>query len=580
MKKKILFLLILFIPFMVSAYELEIDWQKSWGGNADDSFDNIFQLKDGNYLVIGETGSNDIENLENHGGIDIVFLKYNKNGNLIWHKIWGGNGEDLIDRIYPTNDEGFLAIVSYTSTNIEELPKLSEISVGIIKFDKEGNIEWKKPWGGSNYNSIRDIKILENDSCIIAGTSNSVDIEGIINNGGLDAIITKIDNKGNFLDLNDIQFIGILSNEDIILSSSSSNKSNGITYYQFSLVRYDKNGTYISSVDIQNAGVIRVSSEDDVYIISDGGIFKYNLSGNKIWEHIPNWVTDAADDSFYDEYPIYKDSIILNDDSIIVIGELKDGKFIEKEPGAVIRKFDKNGKILWENILTSEDIEDTESPSIYFYQIIIKNNKNMVLLGTSSNNNIIIELDESGIPIFKKIIPNMGEYVGQEFKKIIYVEDEDCLIVIGTAERGYPVVFSTALDNKYGGPSISIDAFILKMSFIYTLENPTVENGTSTVEQQGLYGIVKPTPNEGYEVDKVIVKDKSGNVLDVEVTKQEDGTYSFDLYTDVSVEVLFKEKLVNPKTGVSSFIGVMFTLMLIGISSFFMIKNCNNSYEL
>ena len=56
--------------------------------------------------------------------------------------------------------------------------------------------------------------------------------------------------------------------------------------------------------------------------------------------------------------------------------------------------------------------------------------------------------------------------------------------------------------------------------------------------------------------------------------------YSFELYTDVSVEVLFKEKLVNPKTGVSSFIGVMFTLMLIGISSFFMIKNCNNSYEL
>ena len=37
------------------------------------------------------------------------------------------------------------------------------------------------------------------------------------------------------------------------------------------------------------------------------------------------------------------------------------------------------------------------------------------------------------------------------------------------------------------------------------------------------------------------------NILDVEVMKLESETYSFELYTDVIVEVLFKEKIENPK---------------------------------
>ena len=66
-------------------------------------------------------------------------------------------------------------------------------------------------------------------------------------------------------------------------------------------------------------------------------------------------------------------------------------------------------------------------------------------------------------------------------------------------------------------------------------------------------------PDEDYEVNKVIVKDTEGK--EIEVARQEDGVYSFPLYTDVTVEVLFKEKLENPKTGVSSFIGIIIIII-------------------
>ena len=53
---------------------------------------------------------------------------------------------------------------------------------------------------------------------------------------------------------------------------------------------------------------------------------------------------------------------------------------------------------------------------------------------------------------------------------------------------------------------------------------------------------ITPTPDEGYEVDEVIVTDQNGNL--VEITDNGDGTYSFTQPEDtVTVTVTFKEKV-------------------------------------
>ena len=121
---------------------------------------------------------------------------------------------------------------------------------------------------------------------------------------------------------------------------------------------------------------------------------------------------------------------------------------------------------------------------------------------------------------------------------------------------------------------------ILKCSIEYDLENFTDENGDITVVQQGSKAIITPTPDKGYEVDAIIVKDKEGNVLDIEIISNPDGTYLFELYTDVSVEVTFKEKIENPKTGILDVITILFTGMIISLVGFFLVKNYNERYEM
>ena len=125
----------------------------------------------------------------------------------------------------------------------------------------------------------------------------------------------------------------------------------------------------------------------------------------------------------------------------------------------------------------------------------------------------------------------------------------------------------------------SQDIILVKYSIEYDLGNVETENGSAELKQEGKYGIITPTPNEGYEVDKIIVKDKDGNVLDVEVTNQEDGTYSFDLYTDVTVEVIYKEAIENPKTGILDVITIIFVGLFISLSGFFIVKRYNERLE-
>ena len=61
--------------------------------------------------------------------------------------------------------------------------------------------------------------------------------------------------------------------------------------------------------------------------------------------------------------------------------------------------------------------------------------------------------------------------------------------------------------------------------------------------------------------------------------KKSENLYVFELFDDVSVEVLFKEILTNPKTGGFNPITFIPAIMVLGMCVYF-IKSCEKSYEL
>ena len=599
MKKKLLILLSLlfFSPFVINAEELKMELQKNWGGNNRDGFDDILQTKDGGYIALLNSDSTDIEGITNKGYEDAIILKYDKDFNVLWQKSWGGNSSDYLDQILLTEDGGFLTIGTTYSTDIVGLTNRGRADAIIVKFDKDGNMVWQKKLGGSNSEYFNSFIQTKDEGVIVIGDFESTDIDGLPNKGRRDAIMVKYDKDGNLLWQKSLggnnydEYYEVLETEDgglIAFGTSNSTNIEGITNKgadDVIIIKYDKDGNllwqkswggnsweYINDViQTEDGGFITVGSfmsdniEDIVYTDNeDAVIIKYDKNGDVVWQK--SWGGN--------EYEIFSNIMQTKDEGFIITGKSSstdiEGITNKGTDDAIIVKYDKNGNVIWQTSYGDKLDQRINSA------VIDKKGNLIVCIDsfyidegeyyTGEEDSTVISYDKDGELLWQK---NWGGSGTDIASKLLETEDNE-LIVLGWTESS-DIEGMTAYGSK--------DAFILKYSYEYNLENITTENGTSAVEQKGKYGIVTPTSNEGYEVDKIIIKDKDGIVLDVEVNKQEDGTYSFDLYTDVSVEVIYKEVIENPKTGILDVITIIFVGFAISISGFFIVKKYNERLE-
>ena len=544
MKKKLLILLSLlfFTPFVINAEGLKMESQKSFGGSLSDQFNSIISTEDSKFVSVGYTRSRDIDGIEGKGEFahEAIIIKYDNDGNILWKNAWGGDEMDYFYDVIQQKSGEFVVVGNSTSSDIEGLPNMygGGGDAIIIKYDKNGNLLWQKSWGGKLISArFRSITSSLDDGIVVVGSSEFSEIEGMTNKGMYDAIIVKYDKDGNILWQKNWggngydDFTGVISTEDggfIIVGESESNDIEGL----------------------QNKGSY------------DAIVLKYDKDGNMIWQK--SW---GGNDS-----ERFTSVAVTEDGGFVAVGNTQ---FIVYEGDsrldAIIVKYNKDGNVLWQKSYGNELNEFYESVvEIDDYGFVVVGYINSSLIdskpATDKDDAIIIKYDKDGNMLWEK---SWGGSDYDEFRKVISTQDGKIIA------SGYS--HSTDIDGLTNKGEK--DAIIVKYSIEYNLENITTENGTSAVEQKGKYGIVTPTPNEGYEVDKIIVKDKDGNVLDVETTKQEDGTYSFDLYTDVSVEVLFKEKIENPKTGIMDFITIIFIGFAISISGFFIVKRYNERLE-
>ena len=584
MKNKLLILLTLMFltPFVVDAEELKMDWQKNWGGSDVEKIEVALPTEDNGIVVIGQTRSTDINDLTYSGGFyDALIVKFDKNGNLLWEKLWGGNGLDCFYNILQTEDGGFIIVGETNSTDIEDIQNKGSYDAIIVKYDKDGNLLWQKNWGGSDDEEFYDLYFFDDDSFIVMGVSWSDNMEGLPNKGDRDAIIVKYDKDGNMLwqkswggDKYDYfhSVISALDGGFIMVGESNSNDIEDIQNkdsYDAIIVKYDKDGNmlwqkswggdkhdhFFSVISALDGGFVIVGKtrSNDIEDVQNKGFYdaiivKYDKDGNLLWQK--SW-GGSEEDSFNDLY-------FLDDGSFIAMG-------ISGWSDAIIIKYDKDGNLLWQSSYGNEAYQRINSS-------IIDRKGNLIVCiesyfideGEYYNGDedvIIISYDKNGNMLWQK----NWDGGNADRAKNLFITEDNSLFVLG--DMG----MSTSSDDNI---------FILKYSYEYDLENVTTENGMATAVQQGPKGIITPTPNEGYEVDTIIIKDKNGEVLDLEVTKLEDGTYSFDLFTDVSVEVTFKEKIENPKTGILDIIAILFIGAVISICGFILVKRYNERYEI
>jgi len=174
-----------------------IQWQKCLGGSGSDQAWSVKQTFDGGYIATGETSSNDSNVSGNHGAYDVWVVKLNANGTIQWQKCYGGSAEDYGSSVYPTTDGGYI-LAAFTASNDSNVSGNHGIyDYWIVKIDSVGNMQWQKCLGGSNVDFARSVEQTKDGGYIVLGHTFSNDSNVSGNHGSWDFWAVKLNSAGN-----------------------------------------------------------------------------------------------------------------------------------------------------------------------------------------------------------------------------------------------------------------------------------------------------------------------------------------------------------------------------------------------
>lgn len=131
-------------------------WDKKFYRSDSDHGWSIDQTDDGGYIITGET---------DHASDDdkIWLIKADENGNKLWDKTYEGRGFS----VKQTSDGGY--IIAGSSMN----PTSTDFSDGLlIKTDSNGEIEWRKIFGGRKADFLFSIELTSDNGFIATGYTN------------------------------------------------------------------------------------------------------------------------------------------------------------------------------------------------------------------------------------------------------------------------------------------------------------------------------------------------------------------------------------------------------------------------
>lgn len=394
-------------------------------------------------------------------GRNIGLVKFDKNGNVQWYQTWGGN----------QNDFGMgVAIDSNDNIYVTGWTESSEFVIGnsatvTIKYDNDGNQIWYKIWGGSGRDESRGITIDSNDDIIIVGGTTSFTTPGFL---------IKYDSNG---------------------------------YEKWSKTGVKCNG--FAGSHTRSNGIV-VDSLDNIYIASgDQYILKYSSSGLKIWEK--SW----GGSSVY-----YYDIDLDSSNNIYVSGYDEDGPAGMYD--IILVKFNNQGDYQWHRTWGGGQ-EDCNWGGIKI------DDSNFIYLtgrtysyGAGGADVVIIKYDNNGDQIWSKTWGDEWHNVGYD----IFVDSSFNIFIVGESSGFLLIKYyqtkpkSFVLDSTAGNPDKD-GSFELNWEqsnavnySIYQHDQPITDINQSILLQEGITGLSFPISNliDGTYYYIIVAFNKYGNV--------------------------------------------------------------------
>ncbi len=157
-------------------------WSFRYGGSGDQLFDAITIDSDSGYILSGST------TVLGNGGEDFLFVKLDKNGNVIWSKAIGGLQNERAMGIVVTQDGNYVSVGTSTSFGQGSSDFL------MVKLDTNGNLIWAKTFGGVGLETPQgsgdEIFQLANGQIVFGGETTS------FGSGSNDLMLVRTDSSG------------------------------------------------------------------------------------------------------------------------------------------------------------------------------------------------------------------------------------------------------------------------------------------------------------------------------------------------------------------------------------------------
>ena len=329
----------------------QLEWQKTYGGSADDRGADLIQTSDGGYVIVGKSKSNDFEVSENAGFDDFWVVKLDSNGSVYWENSFGFAGSDVPYSIIQTNDDGYLLTgvldVSASNGQGDRNSILSRHAGGdywVIKLNSNGVKQWSNYFGGSFTDTAYDAIQTEDDGYIIVGSSDSNDVDITNNKGTYDFWIIKISATGNLVweksfggsEIDEAHAINKSADGNYLIAGDTRSSDLDISQNNGAadlwVIKITPEGTLLwektlggSSFDV---GRSVSKTQDNGFIISgssrstnasfssnkghnDAWVIKLNSGGDLEWQKT---IGGSEVDFFYD-------TVELNDQTVVAVGD-------------------------------------------------------------------------------------------------------------------------------------------------------------------------------------------------------------------------------------------------------------------
>lgn len=329
-------------------------WAHTWGGSGSDSIAATSRDVNGNVYLAGSTSS------FGAGGQDVLVLKYDEKGNLLWARTWGGS-----------SDDDATAVAADPYGNVYVTGGTQSFGAGwsdvfLLKFDPSGNLLWSETWGGSSYDKGHDISFDSSGNVLVAAECYSYNPPGT---GYSSAAILKFSPDGTLL-------------------------WNRAWEAQIPIVRgptYD--GGYSLAVD--NSGNIFLSGITWDYNVSPNHdsifVVKFDSSGNFLWNR--NWAGPSEDEAWGTK-TVRADAA----GNVYIAGrtasQCNSTNFGTCDFDVLVLKLDANGNFVWSKTWKASTGYDTATSFDF------DPSGNLVITGTKD------EFGTTAAPILLRIDPN------------------------------------------------------------------------------------------------------------------------------------------------------------------------------